>query len=165
MAGQRAVQRGLCEKGDADGAGSEQGSRSLSLYNYTLTGMGINPYRIYNQNIPVPNGRYRMLFHHLHSYTRYRTLPMYFHPHPEFGTFSSASQVQLDIKYEEIPEVINTFSLLEPLKARIFSNSVLLGEAEDYLCYRDILWENSNESDSGIRRTYTNRAVAFPSVD
>ena len=112
-------------------------------YDYTLTGMGINPYRIYNQNIPVPNGRYRMLFHHLHSYEKYRMLPMYFHPHPEFGTFASASQVQLDITYDDIPEVINTFSLLEPVKALIFANSVLLNEAEDYLCYRDILWENS----------------------
>ena len=112
-------------------------------YGYTLTGMGINPYRIYNQNVPVPNGRYRMLFHHLHSYNKYRMLPMYFHPHPEFGTFASSSQVQLDVSYEEIPEVINTFSLLEPVKALIFSNSVLLGEAEDYLCFRDILWENS----------------------
>lgn len=112
-------------------------------YGYTLTGMGINPYRIYNQNVPVPNGRYRMLFHHLHSYEKYRKLPMYFHPHPEFGTFASASQVQLDVTYEEIPEVINTFSLLEPIKALIFSNSVLLGEAEEYLCFRDILWENS----------------------
>ena len=112
-------------------------------YNYTLTGMGINPYRIYNQNVPVPNGRYRMLFHHLHTYEKYRTLPMYFHPHPEFGTFASASQVQLDVTYEDIPEVINTFSLIEPVKALIFANSVLLGEAEDYLCYRDILWENS----------------------
>ena len=27
---------------------------------------------------------------------------MYFHPHPEFGTFSSASQVQLDVSYDEI---------------------------------------------------------------
>lgn len=116
---------------------------SFSEYNYMLTGMGINPYRIYNQNVPVPNGRYRMLFHHLHSYDKYRTLPMYFHPHPEFGTFASASQVQLDITYGDIPEVINTFSLLEPVKALIFANSVLLGEAEDYLCYRDILWENS----------------------
>ena len=112
-------------------------------YNYTLTGMGINPYRKYNQNVPVPNGRYRMLFHHLHSYERYRKLPMYFHLHPEFGTFSSASQVQLDVNDKEFPEVINTFSLLEPVKALIFSNSVLLGEEEDYLCYRDILWENS----------------------
>ena len=112
-------------------------------YNYTLTGMGINPYRKYNQNVPVPNGRYRMLFHHLHSYEKYRKLPMYFHLHPEFGTFSSASQVQLDVNEKEFPEVINTFSLLEPVKALIFSNSVLLGEEEDYLCYRDILWENS----------------------
>ena len=112
-------------------------------YHYTLSGMGVNPYRIYNQNVPVPNGRYRMLFHHLHSYEKYRQLPMYFHPHPEFGTFSSASQVQLDVSYDEIPEVINTFSYLEPIKALLFSNSVLLGEAEDYLCIRDIFWENS----------------------
>ena len=116
---------------------------SFSEYHYTLTGMGINPYRIYNQSVPVPNGRYRMLFHHLHSYGKYRKIPMYFHPHPEFGTFSSASQVQLDVNSDEFPEVINTFSLLEPIKAVIFSNSVLLGEEEDYLCYRDILWENS----------------------
>lgn len=115
----------------------------FSEFDYTLTGMGINPYRIYNQNIPVPNGRYRMLFHHLHSYEKYRMLPMYFHPHPEFGTFASASQVQLDITYDDIPEIINTFSLLEPVKALIFANSILLNEAEDYLCYRDILWENS----------------------
>ncbi len=115
----------------------------LAEYDYTLTGMGVNPYRIYNQNVPVPNGRYRMLFHHLHSYEKYRKLPMYFHPHPEFGTFSSASQVQLDVTFDEIPEVINTFSKLEPIKALIFSNSVLLGEAEDYLCIRDIFWENS----------------------
>ena len=112
-------------------------------YGYTLTGMGINPYRIYNRNEPVPNERYRMLFHHLHSYGKYTDMPMYFHAHPEFGTFASASQVQLDINYDEIPEVINTFSLLEPIKALLFSNSILLGENEDYLCYRDILWENS----------------------
>ena len=30
----------------------------LKLYNYTLTGMGINPYRNYNHNVPIPNGRY-----------------------------------------------------------------------------------------------------------
>lgn len=57
--------------------------------------MGVNPYRIYNHNVPIPNGRYRMLFHHLGSYKKYQ-LPMYFHDYPEFGTFSSASQVQLD---------------------------------------------------------------------
>lgn len=60
-------------------------------YNYMLTGMGVNPYRKYNRNVPIPNGRYRMLFHHLNSYTKYTDLPMYFHHYPEFGTFSSAS--------------------------------------------------------------------------
>ena len=117
--------------------------KSFLACGHSLTGMGINPYRIYNRNVPVPTERYRMLFHHLHSYEKYTSMPMYFHVHPEFGTFASASQVQLDINYDEIPEVINTFSLLEPIKALIFSNSVLLGENEDYLCYRDILWENS----------------------
>lgn len=70
-------------------------------YHYTLTGMGVNPYRIYNHNVPIPNGRYRMLFHHLNSYKNY-DVPMYFHPYPEYGTFSSASQVQLDVDYEDL---------------------------------------------------------------
>lgn len=112
-------------------------------YNYTLTGMGVNPYRIYNHNVPIPNGRYRMLYHHLHSYTKYSDVPMYFHSHPEFGTFSSASQVQLDAEYDSLVKILNVFSKLEPIKALLFSNSVLLGEREDILCCRDMLWENS----------------------
>lgn len=112
-------------------------------YNYMLTGMGVNPYRKYNRNVPIPNGRYRMLFHHLNSYTKYTDLPMYFHHYPKFGTFSSASQVQLDIEYEKLPTVLNTFSKLEPIKAILFSNSVLLDEQEDILCCRDMFWENS----------------------
>lgn len=112
-------------------------------YNYTLTGMGVNPYRIYNRNIPIPNGRYRMLFHHLNSYKKYSDLPMYFHSYPEYGTFSSASQVQLDISDEKLTMALNTFSMLEPIKALLFSNSVLLDEHEDILCCRDMFWENS----------------------
>ena len=81
----------------------------LAEHNYTLSGMGVNPYRIYNHNVPIPNGRYRMLFHHLHSYKNYQ-LPMYFHEYPSYGTFSSASQVQLDVAYEDLIETINTFS-------------------------------------------------------
>lgn len=115
----------------------------LQKHNYTLTGMGVNPYRIYNHNVPIPNGRYRMLFHHLHSYKKYLDLPMYFHDYPEYGTFSSASQVQLDISYDKLPMAINTFSKLEPIKALLFSNSVLLDEHEDILCCRDMFWENS----------------------
>lgn len=111
-------------------------------YNYTLTGMGVNPYRRLNRNIPIPSERYQMLFHHLGSYKKYN-LPMYFHSYPEFGTFSSASQVQLDVSYDDLPLVLNTFSKLEPIKAVLFSNSVLLDEHEDLLCCRDMFWENS----------------------
>lgn len=114
----------------------------LAEHNYTLSGMGVNPYRIYNHNVPIPNGRYRMLFHHLHSYKNYQ-LPMYFHEYPSYGTFSSASQVQLDVAYEDLIETINTFSKLEPIKALLFSNSVLLGEHEELICCRDMFWENS----------------------
>ena len=115
----------------------------LRAYGYTLTGMGINPYRKYNHNVPIPNGRYRMLFHHLKSYRYYFDVPMYFHKYPEYGTFSSASQVQLDVSCEELPLTLNVFSKLEPIKALIFSNSVLTDEHEDVLCYRDLFWENS----------------------
>lgn len=112
-------------------------------YNYTLTGMGINPNRLVNNNIPIENGRYKMLFHHLSSFSKYACLPMYFHRYPQFGMFSSASQVQLDVTKETAPQVINTFNQLEPIKALLFSNSVLLNENEDLICCRDMLWENS----------------------
>ena len=38
---------------------------SFEEHNYTLTGMGINPYRKYNQDVPIPSERYLMLYHHL----------------------------------------------------------------------------------------------------
>lgn len=112
-------------------------------YNYTLTGMGTNPNRLVNNNIPIENGRYKMLFHHLSSFSKYACLPMYFHRYPQFGMFSSASQVQLDVTKEKLPQTINTFNQLEPIKALLFNNSVLLNENEDLLCCRDMLWENS----------------------
>lgn len=114
----------------------------FSEFNYTLTGMGINPYRKYNRNVPIENGRYRMLFHHLGTYVNYK-LPMYFHEYPDFGTFSSASQVQLDVEYEKLPLTVNTFSKLEPIKALLFNNSVLLGEHDELHCCRDMFWANS----------------------
>lgn len=115
----------------------------FTAYNYTLTGMGVNPYHKINHNVPIPNGRYRMLFHHLNSYKSYTDTPMYFHNYPEYGTFSSASQVQLDVSFEKLPLTLNTFSKLEPIKALLFANSVLLDEDEDTLCCRDMFWENS----------------------
>ncbi|MDR3304529.1 MAG: glutamylcysteine synthetase, partial [Clostridiales Family XIII bacterium] len=117
-------------------------SRVLAESGYRATGMGINPFRGYNVLTPIPNGRYRMLFRHLSSYERYR-IPMFFHPWPDYGMFSSASQVQLDVRHRDLVATIRAFSLLEPLKALLFSNSVLTGEREDLLCCRDMLWENS----------------------
>ncbi|MDR2192218.1 MAG: hypothetical protein LBO62_05015 [Endomicrobium sp.] len=116
----------------------------LAPHNYTLTGMGINPFRAYNSCAPIPNQRYRMLYHHLSSAPQYRDrIPMFFHPWPSYGMFSSASQAQFDVFYDDLIPVICAFSLLEPLKAALFSNSVMTGEREDLLCCRDMLWENS----------------------
>ena len=112
-------------------------------HHYTLTGMGINPNRKLNHNIPIENGRYKMLFNHLSSFSKYFYIPMFFHRYPQFGMFSSASQVQLDVDHNSLPEMIDTFNKLEPIKALLFSNSVLLGDNEDLLCCRDMLWENS----------------------
>ena len=108
----------------------------LAPYHHTLTGMGINPYRRYNNNNPIENERYRMLFHHLNSYKKYSDG---FHHYPEFGLFSAANQVQLDVEEKDICKVINTFNRLEAIKSIIFANSPL----ENMLCSRDFLWKKS----------------------
>ncbi|MDR0519446.1 MAG: glutamylcysteine synthetase [Clostridiales Family XIII bacterium] len=119
-------------------------NKTLAKSGHTLSGLGVNPYRAYNRHEPIPNGRYRMLFHHLSSYERYRPrVPMFFHPYPHYGMFSSASQVQLDVRHDELIAAIRAFSLLEPLKSVLFSNSVLTGENDGLLCCRDMFWENS----------------------
>lgn len=112
-------------------------------YNYTLTGMGINPYRRYNKEIPIPSERYLMLYHHLKSFNKYNDIPMHFHDYPGYGMFSSASQVQLDVHHDDLVKTINAFSKIEPIKALLFSNSVLMDENKHVTCYRDALWEYS----------------------
>ena len=112
-------------------------------YNYTLTGMGINPYRRYNKEIPIPSERYLMLYHHLKSFNKYNDIPMHFHDYPGYGMFSSASQVQLDVHYDDLIKTINTFTKIEPIKALLFSNSVLMDENKHLTCFRDALWEYS----------------------
>lgn len=116
---------------------------SFEEYNHTLTGMGINPYRKYNLNQPIPSERYLMLYHHLKSYKNYKNIRMQFHEYPEYGMFSSASQVQLDVHKDNLVKTINVFSKIEPIKALLFSNSVLFGEDNTLTCFRDILWEYS----------------------
>ena len=117
--------------------------KSFREYNHTLTGMGINPYRKYNLNQPIPSERYLMLYHHLKSYKNYKNIRMQFHEYPEYGMFSSDSQVQLDVHKDNLVKTINVFSKIEPIKALLFSNSVLFGEDNTLTCFRDILWEYS----------------------
>ena len=115
----------------------------LSEKDLALTGMGINPGYAVNNNRPVPNERYRMLYHYLHSYRKYvSAIDMRFHEYPEFGTFTSASQVQLDVRYGELIQTLNVFSKLEPYKSVLFANSYM-PEYPDLLCSRNMLWERS----------------------
>ena len=116
---------------------------SFEEYNHTLTGMGINPYRKYNKHLPIPSERYLMLYHHLKSFKNYEDVPMHFHKYPEYGMFSSASQVQLDVYKGDLVKTINVFSKIEPIKALLFSNSVLIDENKHVTCFRDPLWEYS----------------------
>jgi gamma-glutamylcysteine synthetase len=84
-----------------------------------------------------------MLYHHLKSFKNYKNVPMHFHKYPEYGMFSSASQVQLDVYRENLVKTINVFSKIEPIKALLFSNSVLFDENKHLTCFRDALWEYS----------------------
>lgn len=111
----------------------------LERYGHTVTGMGINPYFRYNNNIPVPNGRYRMLLHHLSSYRNYKG-KLLFHDIPYYGLISCSAQTHLDVTEDELIRVINVFNRLEPLKALLFANSPYEG---GYLCVRDHLWRES----------------------
>ena len=114
----------------------------LQRHQYTLTGMGINPHYRINHNYPIPSERYRMLLHYLKSYKNYLSEGRKFHRRPDFGTFTSASQVQLDINYDDLLDVINVFGKLEPYKILLFANSPI----KDYpklLCSRNMLWEES----------------------
>lgn len=114
----------------------------LNKENHTLTGFGVNPYRKYNKHVPIANGRYRMLYHHLCTHHRYEG-EVSFHDMPEFGMFTSAAQIQIDVNFDDLIPTISAFSKLEPIKAILFSNSVLNGENMELACSRDMLWENS----------------------
>lgn len=110
-------------------------------YNYTLTGMGINPYYKINTNTPIQSSRYQMLYNYLASYKKYSHKKI-FHPYANYGAFTSASQVQLDVNQDNLIEVINTFNKLEPFKAVLFANSYT-PEYPNLLCTRDMFWYDS----------------------
>lgn len=116
-------------------------NKELLKEGHILTGLGINPNREVNRKDYIPSERYRMLERYLLSAERWN-VPMYFHQYPDFGAFASASQVQLDVKRENLIAALKGFSLVEPIKAVLFNNSVMSAES-DVLCARDGLWEYS----------------------
>ena len=116
-------------------------NKELGRSNHMVTGMGINPFykKVRKDFLPVP--RYQMLEGFLKRCKDWK-IPMYFHPYPDFATYASASQVQLDIEKDKLLDTIHAFSMLEPIKAVLFSNSWMEDEPE-LLCVRDRFWENS----------------------
>ena len=116
---------------------------TLAESEHMITGLGINPGYKVNRRDPVANGRYRMLYRHLQSYTEYGNA-IAFHDFPYFGMFSCASQVQLDVNRESLVETLNTFTRLEPIKAVLFANSVFkVDENTRFLASRDYFWKQS----------------------
>lgn len=113
----------------------------LSNGNHTLTGMGVNPYHRYNKSEPISIGRYETLFHYLKSYNRYGNAK--FPNYTDFGFYACASQVQLDVSIENVCDVLNTFTKLEPFKSVLFANS-LTEENDKYLLNRDNYWRYSS---------------------
>ncbi len=112
-------------------------------YDHVVTGMGINPGYRFNINEPIACGRYKMLYAFLKSYKQFDSdseIP--FHNYPNYGMFSAASQIQLDVDTDNVLKAINVFNKLEPLKALLFANSVWK-ENTDILINRDWLWVNS----------------------
>ncbi|MBP0976065.1 MAG: glutamylcysteine synthetase, partial [Oscillospiraceae bacterium] len=109
---------------------------------HLMTGMGIHPFYLYNENVPIANDRYRMLFHHLESYSAYES-PL-FHRFPNFGMFAAASQVQLDVQKNDIIKTLNTMNLLEPYKALLFANS-FFERLPELVVSRDYLWRYSTQ--------------------
>ncbi|MBQ9061099.1 MAG: glutamylcysteine synthetase [Firmicutes bacterium] len=114
----------------------------LREQDHGITGMGLNPYFRYNDITPVPNGRYRMLLHHLKSYEKYAD-QMLFHKLPYYGLIACSAQTHLDASESDLPDMINSFNRLEPLKALLLSNSPFEEPEGDYLCVRDHLWRES----------------------
>lgn len=113
----------------------------LLPHDHLLTGLGINPNYQYNRNIPIENGRYRMLFHHLSSYPDYPEKVC--HAYPNFGMFSCASQVQLDVDDTNVLLALNTFSKLEPFNSLLFANSYFKDSLHRFYCSRDYFWNDS----------------------
>lgn len=111
---------------------------------HIITGMGIQPFYDKCRTDYIPNGRYKMLEGYLRKDRSWQDRSVQrFHDYPGFGTFASSSQVQLDLRSDELVDTLRIFSMLEPVKTLLFANSVMLSDKPGLLCSRDMLWERS----------------------
>ncbi len=117
-------------------------NRNLAKGHHMISGFGITPYYRACRKDYISNGRYRMLGGYLGKCCDWKKEGGC-HPYPQFGTFASASQIQVDVKSEELIDTLQVFSLLEPLKSLLFANSMMPEDEPDYLLIRDNLWEYS----------------------
>lgn len=108
---------------------------------HMLSGMGVNPNYHVNRKDFLAVPRYQMLDGFLLRGRDWK-YPMYLHPFYDFATYSSASQVQLDVDSESLIDTIKAFSYVEPVKAVLFANSYM-PKTPELLCARDMFWENS----------------------
>ena len=116
-------------------------NKCLCADDHLLTGMGINPRHTVNRRDFIPSERYRMLERYLRR-AQSSAAPMHFHPYVDYGSFASASQVQLDVPRDALVKTLRAFGNVEPVKAVLFNNALLESEPE-LLNVRDMLWENS----------------------
>lgn len=113
----------------------------LAISNHAIQGWGVNPNWKINDNSPVKAPRYEMLM----AYLALANQPGHenLHDFYDYGSFICGSQVQLDVSKDNYLRVINAFNQLEPVKAYLFANSDLWGQAWPTKISRDIFWEDS----------------------
>lgn len=114
----------------------------LEADHHLLTGMGISPYYKKCRKDFIPCGRYQMLEGYLKKATAWKKAGG-FHPYNHFASFASATQVQLDVKKENLIQTLKALSLVEPIKSLLFANSVMEEDEPGTLCVRDELWRYS----------------------
>lgn len=115
----------------------EDAQTFLKRYNYTITGMGTNPYKKFITQSHVSYPVYNMVDEYLHKYSDEDT-----HCYPDFPAYLSSVQTHLDITTEDLPKTATLFAKIDFLRGLLFSNSPDF-EFGKTICFRDYLWHNS----------------------
>jgi len=132
----------LCEQAKRFYGYFEKAQEYLKKHNYTLTGLGINPYKKYITQNHVDFPVYNMVDKFLHEFADETC-----HTYPDFPAYLSSVQTHLDVNVSELCRAVNLFASLEETRARLFSNSLSFDLSRGR--YRDFLWERSAFPNTG----------------